>query len=52
MNPSSAGALCRASGALEALDDAGRAEFWASLALRHTRGLGARSRKRLLAFFG
>ena len=52
MNPSSAGALCRASGALEALDDAGRAEFWASLALRHTRGLGARSRKRLLAFYG
>lgn len=52
MKPSSAGAPRRASGALEALDDAGRAEFWASLALRHTRGLGARGCKRLLAFFG
>ena len=38
--------------ALGALDSAMRSEFWASLALRHTRGLGPRTRKRLLAFFG
>lgn len=51
-SPSDAAASGRACGALEALDDAARAEFWASLALRHTRGLGARSCKRLLACFG
>lgn len=54
MRPSSSDAASsgRVCGALQALDDAARAEFWASLALRHTRGLGARSCKRLLAFFG
>ncbi len=29
-----------------------RAEYWATLALRHCRGIGARSRARLLRFFG
>ena len=38
--------------ALGALDAASRAEFWAALALSHTDGLGARSRKRLLDAFG
>ena len=38
--------------ALGALDAASRAEFWAALALSHTEGLGARSRKRLLDAFG
>ena len=38
--------------ALGALDAASRAEFWAALALSHTGGLGARSRKRLLDAFG
>ena len=37
--------------ALGALDAASRAEFWAALALSHTGGLGARSRKRLLDAF-
>lgn len=37
--------------ALGALDAASRAEFWAALALSHTDGLGARSRKRLLDAF-
>ncbi|WP_308621007.1 DNA-processing protein DprA [uncultured Desulfovibrio sp.] len=35
-----------------ALDEAGRTEYWAALALRHCRGLGARSRARLLRAFG
>ena len=35
-----------------ALDEAGRAEYWATLALRHCRGIGARSRARLLQVFG
>lgn len=38
--------------ALGALDAAGREEFWASLALCHTQGIGGRSCKRLLAAFG
>lgn len=38
--------------ALGALDASGRAEFWASLALSHTRGMGARRCKRLLETFG
>ena len=38
--------------ALHRLDAAQRAEFWASLALRHTQGLGLRSCKRLLDYFG
>lgn len=38
--------------ALAALDDAGRAEYWASLALRHARNLGARSIRRLIGRFG
>ena len=38
--------------ALYRLDAAQRKEFWASLALRHTRGLGLRSCKRLLDHFG
>ncbi len=38
--------------ALGALDAAKRAEFWAALALIHTRGLGARRCKRLLETFG
>lgn len=55
MNPPSSDVVASSGsvrGALEALDDAARAEFWAALALRHTRGLGARSCRRLLAFFG
>ena len=32
--------------------EAERAEYWATLALRHCRGIGARSRARLLRFFG
>lgn len=35
-----------------AMDQTGRREFWASLAIRHCRGLGARSRARLLNTFG
>lgn len=38
--------------ALGALDAAGREEFWASLALCHTQGIGGRSCKRLLVAFG
>jgi DNA processing protein len=38
--------------ALPALDDAGRAEYWASLALRHATKLGARSIRRLAGHFG
>lgn len=38
--------------ALGALDAEARAEFWAALALTHTKGLGDRSRKRLLDAFG
>ena len=38
--------------ALYRLDAAQRMEFWASLALRHTQGLGLRSCKRLLEHFG
>lgn len=34
------------------LDNDFRTEFWASLALRYTKGLGARSCKRLMSFFG
>lgn len=34
------------------LDEAGRKEFWASLALRHCRGLGPRTRAALLQRFG
>ncbi len=34
------------------MDQAARTEFWASLALRHCRGLGALSRARLLKTFG
>ncbi len=38
--------------ALGALDAEGRAEYWASLALRHTPALGCRSHKVLLEHFG
>ncbi|MCL2124297.1 MAG: DNA-processing protein DprA, partial [Desulfovibrionaceae bacterium] len=38
--------------ALSRLDAAQRMEFWASLALRHAQGLGLRSCKRLLYYFG
>ena len=38
--------------ALSGLDEAARAEYWAALALRRTRGLGARSIRRLLGRFG
>ena len=38
--------------ALERLDEVGRREFWATLALRHTKKLGLRSAKRLLDHFG
>ena len=34
------------------MDEAARKEYWASLALRHCRGLGARSAARLARFFG
>lgn len=34
------------------LDEAGRREFWASLALRHCRGLGPRTRASLLRRYG
>jgi len=34
------------------MDDAQRMEFWASLSLRHAQGLGLRSCKRLLDYFG
>lgn len=34
------------------LDEEARAQFWATLALRHTRGLGPRSWTRLLRHFG
>lgn len=37
---------------LREMDDAGRKEYWASLALRHCRLIGARTRKRLLHFYG
>lgn len=35
-----------------ALDDAARTEYWATLALRHCRGIGPRSSVRLLQTFG
>ncbi len=38
--------------ALEKMDEAQKGEFWASLAFRRTEGLGARSHKKLLNFFG
>lgn len=38
--------------ALSRLDEGARAEYWAALALRRTRGLGARSIRRLLGHFG
>lgn len=38
--------------ALSLLDDGARAEYWATLALRRTKGLGARSICRLLRHFG
>lgn len=38
--------------ALGALDAESRKEFWASLALKHTKGLGGRTCKKLLSFFG
>lgn len=38
--------------ALAALDDDGRREYWAALALRHTAGLGARGACLLLTHFG
>ncbi len=38
--------------ALAALDEDGRREYWAALALRHTAGLGARSTCLLLSHFG
>lgn len=38
--------------ALGALDAVKRKEFWASLALKHTKGLGGRSYKKLLTSFG
>lgn len=37
---------------LAAMDEAARKEYWASLALRHCRGLGARSAARLARHFG
>ena len=37
---------------LAAMDEAARKEYWASLALRHCRGLGARSAARLVRHFG
>lgn len=37
---------------LAAMDEAVRKEYWASLALRHCRGLGARSAARLARHFG
>lgn len=36
----------------QAMDEAARREFWAGLALRHCRGLGARSAARLARHFG
>lgn len=38
--------------ALSRLDETARAEYWAALALRRTKGLGARSIRRLLGHFG
>lgn len=38
--------------ALDKLDPEARAEYWASLALRHTKGLGVRSICRLVQHFG
>ncbi|MCH5276792.1 MAG: DNA-processing protein DprA [Desulfovibrionaceae bacterium] len=38
--------------ALSRLDESARAEYWAALALRRTKGLGARSIHRLLTHFG
>lgn len=38
--------------ALARLDEAGRAEYWATLALRRTKGLGPRTIRRLLRHFG
>ena len=37
---------------LAVMDEAARKEYWASLALRHCRGLGARSAARLARHFG
>ena len=34
------------------LDEAGRKEFWASLALRHCRGIGPRTQAALVKRFG
>lgn len=39
-------------GGLSALDDEGRKEYWATLALRHTAGIGVRSACTLLKYFG
>ncbi|MGN1038545.1 MAG: DNA-processing protein DprA, partial [Mailhella sp.] len=39
-------------GGLSSLDDEGRKEYWATLALRHTAGIGARSACTLLKYFG
>ncbi len=36
----------------DSLDEEGRAQLWATMALRHTRGLGGRSWTRLLKTFG
>lgn len=38
--------------ALGALDAEGRSEFWAALALMHTKGIGGRTARRLLETFG
>lgn len=40
------------SSALSKLDETARAEYWAALALRRSKGLGARSIRRLLGRFG
>lgn len=37
---------------LRQMDEAARREFWASLALRHCRKIGVRTRTRLLRYFG
>ena len=43
---------CPPSSALSKLDETARAEYWAALALRRSKGLGARSIRRLLGRFG
>lgn len=45
-------ALSGFSSALGALDAEGRSEFWAALALMHTKGIGGRTTRRLLEAFG